>query len=363
MRVRRVGGETVMYSACLFCNGQFGSNDAIEHFPVGSRLAFDPWKGRLWVVCPHCTRWNLTPIEERFEAVEECERLFRETITRVSTDNVGLAVLRSGLSLVRIGNALRPEFAAWRYASRFSRRRNRARVAKIASAAGTGIAFVGTGGAIATTFTSSIILTAGPAIYPAMAAVPLVALALARDYLRNDRVVARLVSGASMLTVRARHASSAEIGIGDMGAATLSVPHDDGWATFDGTEAVHAATVILANSNHHGGNPVVVEDAVQQIEGSGSVEGFLAGISRRADQRKGRMLSTLGSYRSLGAMRLSLTERLALEMAVHEEAERRAMEGELRLLEEAWRRAEEIAAIADGILTPMRFPAWMTRWR
>ena len=42
--------------------------------------------------------------------------------------------------------------------------------------------------------------------------------------------------------------------------------------------------------------------------------------------------------------------RLALEMALHEEQERRALEGELWLLERAWREAEEIAAISDNLL-------------
>ena len=44
--------------------------------------------------------------------------------------------------------------------------------------------------------------------------------------------------------------------------------------------------------------------------------------------------------------------RLAVEMAIHEESERRAMEGELETLEAAWRQAEEIAAIADSLLVP-----------
>jgi hypothetical protein len=45
-------------------------------------------------------------------------------------------------------------------------------------------------------------------------------------------------------------------------------------------------------------------------------------------------------------------DRLALEMALHEDQERRAMEGELAALEEAWRDAEEIAAIADDMFLP-----------
>jgi hypothetical protein len=39
-------------------------------------------------------------------------------------------------------------------------------------------------------------------------------------------------------------------------------------------------------------------------------------------------------------------------MAAHEESERRALEGELAELERAWQEAEEIAAIADGLLLP-----------
>ena len=44
--------------------------------------------------------------------------------------------------------------------------------------------------------------------------------------------------------------------------------------------------------------------------------------------------------------------RLALEMALHEEQERRALEGELWRLERAWEEAEEIAGIADNLLLP-----------
>ena len=111
-----------MYTTCLFCNESLGKNDMIELFPVGRRIAFDAEKGRLWVICPHCTRWNLSPIEERWEAIEDCERRFRATHLRYSTDNIGLAQLREGLELVRIGKALRPEVAAWRYGDVIQRR-------------------------------------------------------------------------------------------------------------------------------------------------------------------------------------------------------------------------------------------------
>jgi len=49
---------------------------------------------------------------------------------------------------------------------------------------------------------------------------------------------------------------------------------------------------------------------------------------------------------------LNAPTRLALEMALHEESERRAIEGELDVLLEAWREAEEIAGISDSLLIP-----------
>jgi hypothetical protein len=61
------------------------------------------------------------------------------------------------------------------------------------------------------------------------------------------------------------------------------------------------------------------------------------------------MNSVLNLWRRLGTMRLSGTECLALEMALHEESERRALEGELALLEAAWRDAEQLANIADAL--------------
>ena len=100
-----------MYRTCIFCSSVLGRNHAIEAFPVGGRLAFDAWKGRLWVICARCQRWNLAPIEERWEAVEQAERSYREARTRVQSENIGLARLRDGTRLVRVGGALPGELA------------------------------------------------------------------------------------------------------------------------------------------------------------------------------------------------------------------------------------------------------------
>jgi len=36
-----------VYKTCIYCNKPLESNEVVEHFPVGRRLAFDPAKGRL----------------------------------------------------------------------------------------------------------------------------------------------------------------------------------------------------------------------------------------------------------------------------------------------------------------------------
>ena len=108
-------------------------------------------RGRLWVVCRSCERWNLTPLEERWEAVEACEKLFRDTRMRMSSENVGLARHPEGLELVRIGKPLRAEFAAWRYGDQFGRRRRHSIVRWTAASVGLagGVAVAGVvGGAV-----------------------------------------------------------------------------------------------------------------------------------------------------------------------------------------------------------------------
>ena len=88
-----------MFSTCIHCARDLGKNEAFETFPVGKRLAFDAARGRLWVVCPSCARWNLSPLDARWETIENAEQRFRSTKLRVSTDNIGMARLREGVEL------------------------------------------------------------------------------------------------------------------------------------------------------------------------------------------------------------------------------------------------------------------------
>ena len=89
--------------------------------PSGAASRTTPLPGG-WVVCKTCERWNLSPLETRWEAIDQAERQFRATKMRASTDNIGLARLRDGTELVRIGKPLPGEFAAWRYGDQFGKR-------------------------------------------------------------------------------------------------------------------------------------------------------------------------------------------------------------------------------------------------
>src|SRR5689334_12433781 len=236
---RTCGGDTrrraergPMYQICLFCNQNLGRNEVVEHFPVGRRLAYDAAKGRLWVVCRRCERWNLTPLDERWEAIEECERLFRDTRLRVSTDNIGLAKLREGLELVRVGEPQRPEFAAWRYGDQFGRRRRRQVVI-----AGAGLTLLG--GIVA----GSAILTGG------IAGVGYGITQMARVIVRGSprKVVARLTTPEGVMRVRRKDLEGAtmEHHLDADGDWALRVRAGADFRVLTGEEARKAAGLLL----------------------------------------------------------------------------------------------------------------------
>lgn len=330
-----------MYRTCMFCTKPLGANEVVEAFPVGRRLAFDADRGRLWVVCRHCERWNLSPIEERWEAVEACERLFAETRLRVSTDNIGLARHKEGLELVRIGRPQRPEFAAWRYGDQFGRRRKRA---VIYTAAGltalAGITIVG----------APLVGGSGMGGYW---------LWQLYEGIRENRTQARVrleeggvirLNGHDLKQVRVRPPTSSSDGL-----RLVVRKKKKEWA-FEGPLALHHAGQIVPAINRAGGKKHTVQDAVAQIEHHGHPDRFLTDLARGE-----RFLSKKGVPGYINKM--PAPTKLALEMALHEEEERRALEGELWRLERAWEEAEEIAAISDDLLLPEGTTDFLERHR
>jgi hypothetical protein len=116
-----------------------------------------------------------------------------------------------------------------------------------------------------------------------------------------------------------------------------------------GDEALRVAGQLLPQLNASGARAPQVQEAVTLIEEMGDPANLFASQAVRGHPGP-RSRRTIA--RGLLISELPTHVRLALEMAAHEEAERRALEGELALLEDAWREAEEIAAIADDMFLP-----------
>jgi hypothetical protein len=332
-----------VYSTCLFCHGELGTNEVLERFSVGRRLAFDAAKGRLWVVCRKCERWNLTPLEERWEAIEDCERLFSGARLRVSTDNIGMARLREGLELVRVGSAMRPEFAAWRYGDQFGKRRRKQMLWGVAGAAAfAGIVFIGPA--------TGYLAGGGWGSYQGLNAL------VSQYQKRRTRLRLALPNGGDLVTLRKSHLEHAELARDESGWL-LRLSYDSSnalrWRTEDtmaeirGGDAMRIAGQLLPKINAAGANSKQVQEAVQLIGQYPDPEKLFQGQARAAPRRR--------SGPGLEWARIAKFPehvRMALEMASHESQERRALEGELALLEAAWRQAEEVAHIADNLLLP-----------
>jgi hypothetical protein len=343
-----------MFSTCIFCNQSLGSNASLESFAVGRRVAFDAAKGRLWVVCRKCERWNLSPLEERWEAVEEAERLYADTRKRVATEHIGLARLADGTELVRIGSPLRPEFAAWRYGDQFGRRRKRQILL-----AGAGVTAVG-GLAIG-----------GAALGVSIGGFGWLLAQLGRVAVQggDETIVARIPTDeGKVLAVRRRHLAESTLEHASDGALAIDIRYKNGMSRFEGPEAMRVASIVIPAVNRFGGSRESVAAAVGQIEETGGPERYVEQLARRAHVMtavRGRphRFGHKGRVGKTGLYGLTAVDRLALEMALHEEAERRAMQGELAELERAWRDAEEVAAIADDLLVPSGVRAALDRMR
>lgn len=326
-----------MFTHCVFCHAALPKNDAVERFPIGRRIAFDPARGRLWAVCANCQRWNLAPIEQRWEALEDLERLAHDRGRLLaSTEHIAL-VHAPGVDLVRVGRAELAEESWWRYGSELRRRHSR----------------------------YNNILTAEWII--ALAAFPLFGMGLfggGSDLNRYARW--KKFGGTAWRGTRncahCGHAltqlafnRTADLRLDTSGDALKlllrctqcgTVEPDAGFH-FDGSEAERLLRRVLAWHNFAGANESGVHTAVRLIDQAGSASALVGGLReqrfRIGDREKRPDLA------------------LALEIAVNHNAERELLELELSELEARWREEERIAGIADGELTELPLLAKLRR--
>ncbi|MES2307108.1 MAG: hypothetical protein V4558_16525 [Gemmatimonadota bacterium] len=323
-----------MYSTCLYCTRSLGTNEVIETLPVGRRIAFDAAQGRLWVVCRHCAKWNLVPFDTRLESIDAGERLFRDTRVRFSTDNIGIARLKEGLELVRIGPALRPEFAAWRYGDQFGRRRKRA------LAVGAGAAVLSGG-----IFAGGLVAGASLALVPML-------LYASNSLVRGRRVVLRVPrSEGAPIELTRNQVDQLRIqwrpdrtwgvrthwgGRDEFGYASARTPSPNRLMTGRDAEVLLASA--LAHANRWVGDRNEVRGAVDLLDDRGTSRRIIELLPAEF-----RFAHIVELRRIPGEMRL------AMEMGFHEESEREALAGELTMLEWQWKEADRLAKISDGL--------------
>ena len=311
-----------MYTSCAFCNGAFGGDGGPSGLGVGRRMAFDEWRGRLWVICASCSRWNLAPLDDRLERIEAVARVAREGRVAASTDQVSL-IRWGAYDLVRVGKPPRIEYATWRYGERIKARR-REQMKYVVP-----MTVVAMGAAVA------INVAAGGSVGVFVWQIPNM-MRGAYTWLVGTRVVELAeppvcAHCGAVMTLRARHIQGARL-VTDararMGLLLVCQRCGREGAQLEGADAQAALRRGLTYLNLAKSGKQRAVDAARIVDGAGGADQLLHGMARQ----------------SVLLRALRPDRRLALEMAVDEQAE-------VEELERQWRIAEETAAIADGTLS------------
>ena len=299
--------EVAIFSRCLFCHAAVTENETLEGMTRGTRFAFDNAKGRLWVVCGECRRWNLVPIEDRWEALESLERIAHDE-ARLLVETQNIALLRVGdVDLIRVGSAANlPEEAWWRY-GRFLAPRDSKYYERVA-------------------IVKQIVreLKFGQTAWRGAATCPNCGSVLREIQFQNSKrvIIARGGDGALELRYRCYrcHLDALHAGY-----------------RLNGVSAEHLLRRILAYRHFDRASESVVRASASVIEEIGSPD--------QLTQRLALQRVYLGE--------LPRPYALALEIAVNDITERKLLQLELNELEARWLEEEQLARIVDDELTFM----------
>ncbi|MEZ4416422.1 MAG: hypothetical protein R3E10_11810 [Gemmatimonadota bacterium] len=303
-------------------------------FPVVRVAAYDAERHRLWAVCDRCRRWNLWPLEDRAEILEAIERLAHDRgVPVANTANITL-LQADEVALVRVGDAGLAERSWWRYGRELQLRYQRQRSPR----------FHLTG------YLQGTLTVLGQSV----------GLADENRKVRWDRGgltdvqrwrrFGRTVWNGRLPCTNCgsiRRALLYDTGwfvhpvVSEAGLELrMPCPRCDFWSPGDaysltGPEAEATLRRILAYQHFNGADAPAIEQASQAIERVGSVRGLLG--------------PTAG--RSVSLWSMDRVQALALDIAINEASERRALRHLALAYEATWRREEELAEIIDTELT------------
>ena len=310
-------------SACAFCDAGLGANRLLDLQPAGETLAFDPAQELLWAVCPKCRSWNLSPLEpaERRQAIAVLEREFGSAATRGGAggrSELGMAWVGDRGTILRVGRAGWREFAAWRFGDVLRRRRRDWHAHLGLSAVLMGVLLTNTFDRLLVGWAGWVVLAAGMlAVFQAA---------------HRRRLYRGLDATGQPVTIRMKHASSAQVaGRGDDWA--LLVDSDQGPTMLTGRNAARALARILAGRNFDGASRADVDEVVTLVERAGGSHALFENWFPAA------LAGERAEVPDLPRM-----HRLALELAAHEEDERRALAAELAAAAASHREASERVA-------------------
>lgn len=325
-----------MLSRCLFCRNDFQRNESLERFPLGRRVAYDPERGRLWTICDACARWSLAPIEDRWEALEDMERVARDGARLLAeTENIAL-LQKDDIEMVRVGKSGLREEAWWRYGRELLRRREDS------------LRVAGRGRWL--DFTVAVLLFGIPWLPKKDPESHWVHRQRDRRFgshlLRTRQECPRCGSRWKRLTFHDRH--HLVLGPGEDGGLELwrhcgrcGWYEDTGGFRVQGGVAQHLLRRMMAYHNYSGASQPELREAVRIVS---------------EQESPARLVRAMAAER-IRPGTLDPARAVALELALSEDAERRLLRMELEEIEEHWRHEEEIAAIVDGELTPAAIAA------
>ncbi len=310
---------------CFFCGAELPALDP-ERLPAGERIAYDPKLGRLWRVCPECTRWNVVPLEDRWEVLERCERLVADhgelLLTATNLALYWIGAVHVGGQLVRVGEPTRLDYADWRYSAHldeFPLQRRRGWIERLLALPERPVAnleprlggqYDAPGGAISLRWLGRPFVEHGTLLTGLFMDVPL---AETCPSCGGPFVIEPQTFGDTRLMLTGRGPElAAGCGLcGDEGSVPL----------LEARPTLRAAIAIVERGQR---SPLLVEAAAKPIDRAGGATGFLRKLAGN-----GMDMASLHEH-----------ERLALWFALDEEAEAEALEAE-------WRRAEELESIFD----------------
>jgi len=327
-----------VFTHCLSCKIPFPEAGLLDQPIRGNRIAYDPARGRLWSICRSCRSWSLAPIQERWETVEELERITtadpggRRPHLLSRTANIALFEL-GRLRIVRVGDANRAEEAWWRYGQHLRKRWHDEKRVTVGVAATLGAAIVG--GVLSATLPARYAfrrpreirrwLSFGDRAWSGRKRCPLCGYSFT-ELSFFDRTIVRLrpQEGADMGPALARRCPGCR-------------DANEGGLQLTGLEAEQTLRRLLAYEHHPGVSEPRIRTAMSLIEREGGSSQLVRVLMRHTNQ--------LGD--------LPPAASLALEVAANEARERILLRLEIAALEQYWREAEALASIVDGELTPI----------